>query len=112
MKAIRKKDGLVFDLSEFVYDTDGNEYQWDEVTLIPSDWDMRDLNHLRQYTASEMMTGIVNGMMQNTLLMEQMPARAVREGFKTVGAMIASDAVSYADALIDEFVKRGKRLEP
>jgi hypothetical protein len=112
MKAIRKKDGLVFDLSEFVYDTDGNEYQWDEVTLIPSDWDERDLNHLRQYTASLMMANIVNGMMQSTLLMEQYHGRAVREGYKTIGAMIAADAVGYADALIDEFVKQGKRMEP
>lgn len=112
MKAIRKSDGLVFDLSEFVYDTDGNEHQWDEVTLMPSKWDADDLNHLRQYTASQMMTGMVNGMMQSTLLMEQYNKRAAREGYKTLAAMIASDAVDYADALIDEFLKRGKRVEP
>lgn len=112
MKAIRKKDGLVFDLSEFVYDTDGNEYQWDEVTLIPGDWDGRDLNHLRQYTASLMLANIVNGMMQSTLLTEQYRSRAASEGYKTIGAMIAADSVGYADALIDEFVKRGKRMEP
>lgn len=112
MKAIRKSDGLVFDLSEFVYDNYGIKYQWDELTLMPSKLDERDLNRLRQYTASQMMTGIVNGMMQSTLLMEQYNKRAAREGYKTLAAMIASDAVDYADALIDEFVKRGKRVEP
>ena len=111
MKAIRKSDGLVFDLSEFVYDTNGNEYQWDEVTLIPSKWNADDLNHLRQYTASQMMTGMMNGIMQSTLLMGQYKKWAAREG-KTLVAIIASDAVDYADALIDEFVKRGKRVEP
>ncbi len=112
MKAIRKKDGKVFDLSEVVYDTEGNEYRWDEVTLMPGDWDMHDLDHLRLQAASQMMTDIVNGMMQSTTLKSEMSARAYREGYKTLGAMIAADAVGYADALIDELVKRGRRLEP
>ena len=112
MKAIRKDDGLVIDLVEQVYDTEGNEYGWKQLTLIPDEWDFRDLNHHRQYTAALMLQGMLNGIMHSTLLMEQYSQRAVREGYKTVAALLANDAVDYADALTDELVKRGQRFEP
>lgn len=54
----------------------------------------------------------LNGIMHSTLLMEQYSQRAVREGYKTVAALLANDAVDYADALTDELLKRGQRFEP
>ena len=112
MKAIRKNDGLVIDLADEVYDRAGNEYGWKQLTLMPDEWDFRELNHFRQYTAANMMQGMLNAIMQSTMLMEQYSQRAVREGYKTVAALLANDAVDYADALTDELVKRGQRFEP
>ena len=86
MKAKVKSLGSVVDLSEYVYDEDGNEYTWDEVELIDDDkW-----QHYR-IQASIAAMDIVNGAYNIHNDME----RLVRH------------SVKLADALIEELKKGG-----
>ena len=86
MKAKVKSLGSVVDLSEYVYDEDGNEYTWDEVELIDDDkW-----QHYRIQAAIAAMD-IVNGAYNIHNDME----RLVRH------------SVKLADALIEELKKGG-----
>ena len=85
MKAKVKSLGSVVDLSEYVYDEDGNEYTWDEVELIDDDkW-----QHYR-IQASIAAMDIVNGAYNIHNDME----RLVRH------------SVKLADALIEELQKK------
>ena len=85
MKAKVKSLGSVVDLSEYVYDEDGNEYTWDEVELIDDDkW-----QHYRIQAAIAAMD-IVNGAYNIHNDME----RLVRH------------SVKLADALIEELQKK------
>ena len=106
MKAIRKKDGLVFDLSEFVYDTDGNEYHWSEVDLV-TDVNNDDMSHVRNLAATKAMEALITieytDKEQHKRTVEKMVAQKV-----SLSAIIAKDAVIFADALCDELVKNKK----
>lgn len=106
MKAIRKSDGLVFDLSEFVYDTDGNEYQWSEVDLV-TDVNNDDMSHVRNLAATKAMEALITieytDKEQHKRTVEKMVAQKV-----SLAAIIAKDAVIFADALCDELVKNKK----
>ena len=85
MKAKVKSLGSVVDLSEYVYDEDGNEYTWDDVELIDDDkW-----QHYRIQAAIAAMD-IVNGAYNIHNDME----RLVRH------------SVKLADALIEELQKK------
>lgn len=80
MKAKVKSLGSVVDLSEYVYDEDGNEYTWDEVELIDDDkW-----QHYR-IQASIAAMDIVNGAYNIHNDME----RLVRHSVKLADALIA-----------------------
>lgn len=106
MKAIRKSDGLVFDLSEFVYDTDGNEYQWSEVDLV-TEVNNDDMSHVRNLAATKAMEALITieytDKEQHKRTVEKMVAQKV-----SLADIIAKDAVIFADALCDELVKNKK----
>ena len=81
MKAKVKSLGSVVDLSEYVYDEDGNEYTWDDVELIDDDkW-----QHYRIQAAIAAMD-IVNG------------AYNIHNGMER----LVRHSVKLADALIEE----------
>lgn len=80
----------------------------DEILLLYNEAPYnREYRERRERIATAAMQAILNGIMQSTLLMEQYSHRAAREGFKTMGALIASDAVGFANDLIEELKRHG-----
>lgn len=69
--------------------------------------DSRDYDDLRGEYAGRAMQAMATSIIGNTLMMEQYANRAIREGHRNLAALVASDAVGWADALINE-LKRPK----
>ena len=78
--------------------TEGQERDVDEFEFIYSN----NYSELRGEYAGRAMQAMIAGMMGNLTLMQQMHHRAVKEGYRRMGDMVAADAVGYADALIRE----------
>ncbi len=106
MNAIRRKDGYFFRLSEFVYDENGNEYRWDEVDLV-TEVNNDDMSHVRNLAATKAMDTLITieytDKEQHKRTVEKMVEQKV-----SLAAIIAKDAVIFADALCDELVKNKK----
>lgn len=97
MKAKVKSLGSVVDLSEYVYDEDGNEYTWDELELIDeTNWQ----HYLIQAAIAAMQSYISDG--------ERMALVSKKFDYddKIISKFIAEGAVMYADALIAELQKK------
>lgn len=87
MKAKVKSLGSVTDLSEYIYDEDGNEYTWDELELIDDDkW-----QHYHIQASIAAMQTIADALGSVDYNKE----------------LIAKHAVELADALIEELKKGG-----
>ena len=69
--------------------------------------DSRDYDSLRGEYAGRVMQAMATSIIGNTMMMEQYANRATREGHRNLAALVASDAVGWADALIRE-LKRPK----
>lgn len=94
MKAKVKSLGSVVDLSEYVYDEDGNEYTWDEVELIDDDkW-----QHYRIQAAIAAMQG---------MLANPAYQKVQVESGEPFGYFYAMNAIMCADVLIEELQKKG-----
>ena len=93
MKAKVKSLGSVTDLSEYVYDEDGNQYTWDEIELIDDDkW-----QHYRIQAAIAAMQGMLaNPEHHKTQVESGVPC----------SYFYAVNAVMCADDLITELKKR------
>ena len=101
MKAKVKSLGSVVDLSEYVYDEDGNQYTWDEVELIDDDkW-----QHYRIQAAIAAMQGMIANPQTFEQLVRDKGYKEIRGGDKS--QIIAIASVMYADALIAELQKKG-----
>ena len=59
----------------------------------------------RERISTAILGSMVNAMMINTVMLEQLNSRAYRENFPTLGAMLADDAVRYADELVKRLIK-------
>lgn len=122
MKPYTTEDGKTIDTGQICQYSDGYLFAYDssrtyvkfKAEPVPDD-DMvlynespanREYRERRERIATAAMQAMLNGIMQSTLLVEQYSHRAAREGFKTMGALIASDAVGFANALIDELKKQ------
>ena len=123
IKPYTTEDGKTIDTGQICQYKDGylmtydstNKYVKFKAELVPDD-DLllynetpynREYRERRERIATAAMQAMLNGIMQSTLLMEQYSHRAAREGFKTMGALIASDAVGYANDLIEELKRHG-----
>lgn len=103
MNALRKSDHYYFELSEYIYDKDGNEYNWDEVILCPLEGE--DVNYrllqekkeeLREkYAGMAMQAFITNGFSENSLPKDPDEARHY----------LAMSCIKMADVLIEELSK-------
>lgn len=93
-------------LASSVYDTDGNEYQWDEVDLV-TEVNNDDMSHVRNLAATKAMEALITieytDKEQHKRTVEKMVEQKV-----SLAAIIAKDAVIFADALCDELVKNKK----
>ena len=93
MKAKVKSLGSVVDLSEYVYDEDGNEYTWDEVELIDDDkW-----QHYRIKAA----IAAIQGLVSNEIHLNHADKVAEEKGINT-STFLAKCAIDCADALVEE----------
>lgn len=86
--------------------TGGYESDIDDFEFI----DSRDYDELRGEYAGRAMQAMATSIIGNTLMMEQYGNRAFREGHRNLAALVASDAVGWADALINE-LKRPKNYK-
>lgn len=123
IKPYTTEDGRTINMGQMCQYKDGylmtydstNTYVKFKAELVPDDdlliYDEspynREYRERRERIATAAMQAMLNGIMQSTLLMEQYSHRAAREGFKTMGALIASDAVGFANDLIEELKKQG-----
>ena len=73
--------------------------------------DNLDYDAMRPQFAGQAMQAMLCGACSNTLLMEQMCARAQREGYNSLSTLIAHDAANYADDLIAA-LKKPRKLNP
>ena len=69
--------------------------------------DSRDYDSMRGEYAGRMMQAMATSIIGNTMMMTQYARRASNEGFRNLAELVASDAVGWADALINE-LKRPK----
>lgn len=123
IKPYTTEDGKTIDMGQICQYSDGYLMTYDSTNTyvkfkadgVPDD-DLllynetpynREYRERRERIATAAMQAMLNGIMQSTLLMEQYSHRAAREGFKTMGALIASDAVGFANDLIEELKKQG-----
>ena len=117
------EDGKTIDTGQICQYNDGylmtydstNTYVKFKAELVPDD-DLllynetpynREYRERRERIATAAMQAMLGGIMQSTLLMEQYSHRAAREGYKTMGALIAADSVGFANDLINELIKQG-----
>ena len=122
IKPYTTEDGKTIDTGQICQYNDGylmtcdstNTYVRFKAELVPDD-DLllynetpynREYRERRERIATAAMQAILNGMTVNTLLMEQMAQRAARLK-KSLGGLVAFDAVGYADELIKELIKQG-----
>ena len=100
MKAKIKSLGSVVDLSEYVYDEDGNEYTWDEVELIDDDkWQQVRIQFVGQISSS---------IMSDCEFYAQGIVDECKMSGKSYLEVISQMSLELADALIEELKKEEK----
>lgn len=107
MHAFRKKDGLYIKLSDYVYDEQGNEISWEDVTLV-SEVNNDVLEHVRNAAAVNAQQALIQATYTDREFNKTMVGRMTDRHMSLAG-IIAMDAVTYADALVKELAK-GKRF--
>jgi hypothetical protein len=102
MKAKVKSLGSVVDLSEYVYDEDGNEYTWNEVELIDDDkW-----QHYRIQASIAAMQGQLANDESVKQMIETLDYVSLPDKTKAYMNLVAQSSVMLADALIAELQKK------
>ena len=103
MNAINKRNGTYFRLGEYVYDEIGNEYRWEDITLV-SEVNNDMLEQARNEIAAKAQQAMIQAACTdgdyNKLIIERMVDRHT-----SFAGMIAMDAVIHADALVKELAK-------
>lgn len=110
MRAIRKKDGFYFQLSNEVFDEKGNDYTWDEVDLVRErnettciinpvtdiDWEQR------RYEIAKEAFPFVSKLTTDIFRVGQ---KVEGSAGKTIMQVCAEKTLLYTDALIEELKK-------
>lgn len=111
MNAFREKDRHFFELSNVVYDKEGNGYKWEDLVLCPLEdekvnyrMSQERIEGLREKYAGMAMQAIISdhkGMsnIQNAL------ENSGTDRDNTLQRVVAEQAVNFADALIEELRK-------
>lgn len=103
MNAIKKRNGELIRLSEYVYDENGNEYRWEDLTLV-SQVDNIMLEQMRNEMAAKAQQALIQSTYTDREFNKIMVGRMTDRHMSLAG-IIAMDAVTYADALVKELAK-------
>ena len=95
-------DGILFafDETRTYVKFDGSLVPEESIALYNEAPVNKELRERRERIATAVMQGIINGMVENHMMMEQMQRRASKDGYEYLSDMIASDAIGYAESLI------------
>lgn len=95
-------DGILFayDETRTYVKFDGSLVPEESIALYNEAPVNKELRERRERIATAVMQGIINGMVENPMMMEQMHRRASKDGYEYLSDMIASDAIGYAESLI------------
>ena len=106
MHAFRKKDGLYIKLSDYVYDEQGNEIPWEDVTLV-SEVNNDVLEHVRNAAAISAQQALIS----TTIDRERFSTivKRMTDRHMSLAGIIAMNSVTHADALVKELAK-GKKF--
>ena len=107
MNALRKKDNHFFELYEYAYDKDGNEYRWDELILCPLEGEQVNyrISQEKEEELRERYAGMaLQGIIGNPLLLEANIKQAKDKQEDEV-EVICKGAVEWADELIKQLKK-------